>query len=129
MGGSIVDGGGNTLTLAMAGPCSPRSKSQVLGDDRPWLNPLSPLKRKEGAIGPAAHAPRQSALGADRAVGFTSVEWPDRPAGALYAGGVLHGRDLERARLGELLEAARAGRAGSLLIRGEPGMGKSALLG
>ena len=48
---------------------------------------------------------------------------------ALYSGGVLHGRDLERARLGELLEAAPAGRAGSLLIRGEPGMGKSALLG
>jgi predicted ATPase len=53
----------------------------------------------------------------------------DPQTGALYSGGVLHGRDRERARLGELLEAAPAGRAGSLLIRGEPGMGKSALLG
>jgi DNA-binding CsgD family transcriptional regulator len=41
---------------------------------------------------------------------------------------VLHGRDAERARLGQLLKAAHEGRAGSVLIRGEPGMGKSALL-
>jgi DNA-binding CsgD family transcriptional regulator len=41
---------------------------------------------------------------------------------------VLHGRDMERARLAQMLEAARAGQASSLLIRGEPGMGKSALL-
>ena len=42
--------------------------------------------------------------------------------------GVLHGRDVERARLAALLDAARGGRAGALLVHGEPGVGKSALL-
>src|SRR4051812_33877148 len=42
--------------------------------------------------------------------------------------GVLHGRDSERARLAALLAAARAGHAGTLLLHGEPGVGKSALL-
>jgi len=41
---------------------------------------------------------------------------------------VLHGRDAERARLVGLLDGARAGRAGTLLLHGEPGVGKSALL-
>lgn len=41
---------------------------------------------------------------------------------------MLHGRDDERARVSALLADARAGTAGSLLIRGEPGVGKSALL-
>jgi hypothetical protein len=34
----------------------------------------------------------------------------------------------ERAALSELLEAARAGRSGVLVMRGEPGVGKTALL-
>ncbi|HEY4464981.1 MAG TPA: helix-turn-helix transcriptional regulator, partial [Streptosporangiaceae bacterium] len=34
----------------------------------------------------------------------------------------------ERAALGRLLEAARAGRSGVLVMRGEPGAGKTALL-
>jgi DNA-binding CsgD family transcriptional regulator/predicted ATPase len=41
---------------------------------------------------------------------------------------VLHGRDVERARLAALLDDARNGRAGTLLVHGEPGAGKSALL-
>jgi DNA-binding CsgD family transcriptional regulator len=41
---------------------------------------------------------------------------------------VLHGRDAERARLAALLTDARAGHAGTLLLHGEPGVGKSALL-
>jgi DNA-binding CsgD family transcriptional regulator len=41
---------------------------------------------------------------------------------------VLVGREPERARLGELIEQARHGSAGSLVLRGEPGVGKSALL-
>lgn len=41
---------------------------------------------------------------------------------------VLHGRDEERARLATLRDDARAGRAGTLLLHGEPGVGKSALL-
>ena len=34
----------------------------------------------------------------------------------------------ERAALSQLLEAARAGRSGVLVMRGEPGVGKTALL-
>ncbi|HEV2255115.1 MAG TPA: AAA family ATPase, partial [Streptosporangiaceae bacterium] len=34
----------------------------------------------------------------------------------------------ERAALGGLLDAARAGRSGVLVVRGEPGVGKTALL-
>jgi DNA-binding CsgD family transcriptional regulator len=41
---------------------------------------------------------------------------------------VLHGREVERARLAALLDGAREGRAGTLLVTGEPGAGKSALL-
>ena len=41
---------------------------------------------------------------------------------------MLHGRDAERARLAALLTDARAGHAGTLLLHGEPGVGKSALL-
>lgn len=41
---------------------------------------------------------------------------------------MLHGRDAERERVSALLAAARTGTAGALLIRGEPGIGKSALI-
>jgi len=41
---------------------------------------------------------------------------------------VLYGRDAERDAIGALLEAARASRSGALVIRGEPGAGKTALL-
>ncbi len=41
---------------------------------------------------------------------------------------MLVGRDLETAHLAELLEQARHGVSGSLVVRGEPGVGKSALL-
>jgi DNA-binding CsgD family transcriptional regulator len=41
---------------------------------------------------------------------------------------MLVGREAERARIAELLGSARAGRGGALLLRGEPGIGKSALL-
>jgi DNA-binding NarL/FixJ family response regulator/tetratricopeptide (TPR) repeat protein len=41
---------------------------------------------------------------------------------------VLVGRELECARIDRLLAQARSGRAGSLVVRGEPGIGKSALL-
>ena len=41
---------------------------------------------------------------------------------------MLHGREPERARLAALLEGASAGRAGTLVVRGAPGIGKSALL-
>ena len=41
---------------------------------------------------------------------------------------VLYGRDPERARIGALLDAARASGSGALVLRGEAGIGKSALL-
>jgi len=41
---------------------------------------------------------------------------------------MLHGRSAETARLDELLAAAREGRSGALVIRGEAGVGKTALL-
>ena len=41
---------------------------------------------------------------------------------------MLVGRDLESAHLTALLEQARGGSSGSLVVRGEPGVGKSALL-
>jgi DNA-binding CsgD family transcriptional regulator len=41
---------------------------------------------------------------------------------------VLYGRDAERASLAALLEDARQGKAGTLLLHGDPGVGKSALL-
>src|SRR5258707_13245724 len=34
----------------------------------------------------------------------------------------------ERAALGQLIDSARGGRSGALVVRGEPGVGKSALL-
>jgi DNA-binding CsgD family transcriptional regulator len=41
---------------------------------------------------------------------------------------VLYGREAEREVLGALLDGARASRSGVLVLRGEPGVGKSALL-
>ncbi len=41
---------------------------------------------------------------------------------------MLHGRERECAQLDGLLDAARAGRSGALVLRGEAGIGKSALL-
>src|SRR3954468_22678144 len=41
---------------------------------------------------------------------------------------MLRGRDQERAHIDALLEAARDGRSGTLVLRGDAGIGKSALL-
>ena len=41
---------------------------------------------------------------------------------------MLYGRDVERARLAALVDAARSSRSGALILRGEPGVGKTALL-
>lgn len=41
---------------------------------------------------------------------------------------MLRGRDREQGALQELVDRARAGRGGALLLRGQPGVGKSALL-
>ena len=49
-------------------------------------------------------------------------------AAAAYDHGMLYGRDDERERIGSLLRAARSSKSGALVVRGEPGIGKSALL-
>ncbi len=49
-------------------------------------------------------------------------------ADARYGRDVLHGRDVEVGRLVALIEGARGGTAGSVVVHGEPGVGKSALL-
>ena len=41
---------------------------------------------------------------------------------------MLYGREVERARVGALIDAARSSRSGALILRGEPGVGKTALL-
>jgi DNA-binding CsgD family transcriptional regulator len=41
---------------------------------------------------------------------------------------MLLGRDAERGRIAALLEAVRASRSGALVVKGEPGIGKTALL-
>jgi DNA-binding CsgD family transcriptional regulator len=41
---------------------------------------------------------------------------------------VLYGRDVERRAIGELLDRARDAHSGALVVRGEPGIGKTALL-
>src|SRR5215211_787765 len=41
---------------------------------------------------------------------------------------MLCGREVERARIGALLDAARDSHSGALVVRGDPGVGKSALL-
>jgi DNA-binding CsgD family transcriptional regulator len=51
-----------------------------------------------------------------------------RPRQAAGASPVLVGRNRECATIDELLEGALAGESGSLIVRGEPGIGKSALL-
>ncbi len=43
-------------------------------------------------------------------------------------GGVLHGREKEQAVVERLLDSARSGAGGVLVLRGQPGIGKSALL-
>ncbi|MEX5637158.1 helix-turn-helix transcriptional regulator [Parafrankia sp. FMc2] len=47
---------------------------------------------------------------------------------AHHGGGRLLGREAEQRRVGSLLETARGGRGGALLVCGEPGIGKTALL-
>jgi len=54
--------------------------------------------------------------------------WVEHGAGCAYAAGVLHGRERERERLAVLLGEARGSIGGALVIRGQPGVGKTALL-
>src|SRR5688500_18729638 len=46
----------------------------------------------------------------------------------MHRGTTLRGREAECAVLDRLIEAARSGESGALVVRGEPGIGKTALL-
>ncbi|MDX6300643.1 MAG: hypothetical protein QOF53_1857 [Nocardioidaceae bacterium] len=59
--------------------------------------------------------------------GRWSLGWVLRRA-ARYGREVLHGREVELAHLFALIDRARHGTAGSVVVHGEPGVGKSALL-
>src|SRR5689334_19304716 len=50
------------------------------------------------------------------------------PGPSEYVHPVLIGREAERRRIEDLLDRARAGRSGALVLRGDPGIGKTALL-
>jgi DNA-binding CsgD family transcriptional regulator len=63
-----------------------------------------------------------------RAGEIAGLPWVEHWAGCAYAAGVLHGRDRERERLLVLLDDARCSRGGALVLHGQPGVGKSALL-
>ena len=57
--------------------------------------------------------------------------WPSRKAitaAPIYDCHVLIGRESESARIEALIEGARGGHGGALVIRGEPGIGKTSLL-
>jgi DNA-binding CsgD family transcriptional regulator len=56
------------------------------------------------------------------------TEMSGASSGVQLPGRQLLGRHREREALGRLLEAARAGRGGVLVVHGEPGVGKTALL-
>src|SRR6476646_6098693 len=56
------------------------------------------------------------------------TEMSRAPSPVRSPGGQLLGREREREALDRLLEAARSGHAGVLVVRGEPGVGKTALL-
>src|SRR6476469_10033507 len=56
------------------------------------------------------------------------TEMSGAPSPVSSPGGQLLGREREREAVGRLLEAARGERAGALVVRGEPGVGKTTLL-
>ena len=60
--------------------------------------------------------------------GIVSLPGRWRPSGLRGPAGELRGRRRECDVLGQLVNAARAGESRSLVVRGEPGVGKTALL-
>src|SRR5262245_1984248 len=66
--------------------------------------------------------------GGVRRCAIASAKWPPERSGRSTIEVLLYGRDAERSIIGGLLEGARESRSGVLVIRGEAGVGKSALL-
>src|SRR5262249_19841240 len=72
-----------------------------------------------------ASSPREPLLESGRAGGMRARDVPSTQQGGSPE---LVGRGAEVARLRALVGAAAAGRGGALVVRGEPGIGKTALL-
>src|SRR5687768_7433941 len=70
--------------------------------------------RRDALVGCLVRLPRSGAL-----------SWAEM---VVQVHATLRGREIERARLEELLKAVRAGQSAALVLRGEPGIGKTALL-
>ena len=82
---------------------------------------IEALIRTAGRLAPSGVMPRVGG-------GLVSVPGRRPPSGLRGSAGQLRGRHRECKRLDRLIEAARAGESRALVVRGEPGMGKTALL-
>jgi predicted ATPase len=89
-----------------------------------WANKRRPLVLGSGGIAAVPSPDRRGIVVA----ALERLAAPDDFVAGDYAAGVLHGRVGERERLLVLLGDARGGRGGVLVVRGQPGVGKSALL-
>ena len=93
---------------------------------------LRELQQRILAADPALAVPGIARVAAGSAVPITPSEPPARASAngsrALTAVGPLFGRDSESVMLARLMREVAGGRGGSVLIEGEPGIGKSALV-
>jgi DNA-binding CsgD family transcriptional regulator len=96
--------------------CEVSQHRQLLSVGVSWTTPTLPGRRQDRAGGFAGSLPQAEPISPVP----TKAEYYDRL--------VLLGRDAERARIAGLLDEVREGRSGVLVLRGEPGVGKSALL-
>jgi DNA-binding CsgD family transcriptional regulator len=88
----------------------------------------------EWPTAPTVRSPGDHVTGRPRTPVVTDVQRKNRPISDAGAGSTatadpeLLGRVQERRRLADLLRGAREGQAGAVVLKGEPGIGKSALL-
>ena len=107
--------------------CPPGSAASPPARPRSRCSPRSAAPPTSKAKRELAWAPRHRA-GAT-ASGASSRQAPDVGGAPSYdPAQMLYGRDAERSRIGEILDGARESRSAVLVIRGEAGVGKSALL-
>jgi hypothetical protein len=108
---------------------------------RAWIPPGLPPKaglhrHRVRSWGPAVKSwlnrqgrrPRQASSAVSAVAGSVKLGIARPRQGLPVRAGILLDRLTERAALGQLLEAARGGRSGTLVVHGEVGVGKTALL-
>src|SRR6266702_5538545 len=108
-------------------PQNARSGIHDVVNSRPGIQAMtSQISRTALMTGWSSGIGRETALRLQRAglVGHAMARSPDTLAGL----DMLHGRSVERSVVERLLAGARAGRSGVLVVRGDPGVGKTALL-